>query len=75
MSAIDQYAHEALPSAAVQGGYGTLALLKCLRGETDCHVNKSHLSLDDISKAIDLEMEDQSPNFGHLTSQARPSFA
>lgn len=74
MSAIDQYAHEAPPSATVQGGYGTLALLKCLKGETDCHVNKSHLSLDDISKAIDLGIEDQSPNFWSFNISGSPQF-
>lgn len=74
MSAIDQYAHEAPPCAPVQGGYGTLALLKCLRGETDCHVNKPHLSLDDISKAIDLEMDNQSPNFWSFNISGSPQF-
>lgn len=74
MSAIDQYAHEAPPCAPVQGGYGTLALLKCLKGETDCHVNKSHLSLDDISKAIDLGMDNQSPNFWSFNISGSPQF-
>jgi len=74
MSATDQYAHEAPPCAPVQGGYGTLALLKCLRGETDCQVNKSHLSLDDISKAIDLERDDQLPNFWSFNISGSPQF-
>lgn len=74
MSATDQYAHEAPPCAPVQGGYGTLSLLKCLKGETDCHVNKSHLSLDDISKAIGLERDDQLPNFWSFNISGSPQF-
>ncbi len=74
MSATDQYAHEALPCDPVQGGYGTLSLLKCLKGETDCQVSKSHLSLDDISKAIDLERDDQSPNFWSFNISGSPQF-
>lgn len=74
MSATDQYAHEAPPCAPVQGGYGTLSLLKCLKGETDCQVNKSHLSLDDISKAIDLKRDDQLPNFWSFNISGSPQF-
>lgn len=75
MSATDQNASETPACAPVQGGYGTLALLKCLRGDTDCHVNKTHLSLDDISKAIDLEVNDQSPNFWSFNISGSPQFS
>lgn len=74
MSATDQFAGEAPPDAITQGGYGTLAMLKCLRGETDCRVNKTYLSLDDISKAIDLGQASQTPSSWSFNITGSPRF-
>lgn len=56
MSASDRFAQE-----TEDGGLGTTALLRCLRGEIEASVRKEYLSLEDVGSAIAPLLEDQSP--------------